>query len=48
VFDDPDLEGTKISWVDITEYYEPLPAILVGLIEGVVCPDRRSHGFQVE
>jgi len=47
VFDDPELVGQVIPWQDIYDCYDYFPGIVAGLIGGVVCPDRRSHGFPI-
>lgn len=37
----------SIPLEDITDLYETLPAVLLGIIGGLLCPDQRSHGLSV-
>lgn len=45
--DDVYIEDGSIAWEDIATLYEPLPSVLAGIIEGLLCPDRRSHGLVI-
>lgn len=36
-----------MEWEDIAALYETLPSVLAGIIGGLLCSDRRSHGLAV-
>lgn len=41
------IEDGSMAWEDIVALYEPLPSVLKGIIEGLLCPDRHFHGLVV-
>lgn len=41
------IDDGSIAWEDIVALYEPLPAVLSGIVGGLLCPDRRSHGLVI-
>lgn len=45
--DDMYIEDGFVAWEDIAALYESLPSMLSGIVRGLLCPDRRSHGLAV-
>ncbi|XP_059070503.1 protein MAIN-LIKE 2-like [Cryptomeria japonica] len=41
------IDDGSISWEEIATLYEPLPAVLSGIVGGLLCPDRCSHGLAI-
>lgn len=41
------IKDGSIAWEDIAALYEPLPVVLSGIVGGLLCPNRRSHGLAV-
>ena len=47
MFRDEDIDEQEIHWGLMLEAYDPLPAVLVGMIVGYICLDKRLKGFPV-
>ena len=45
MFSADELDEDEISWSFMLEEYEPLPTVLVSMIAGYICPNRRSRCF---
>ncbi|GLJ53604.1 hypothetical protein SUGI_1143530 [Cryptomeria japonica] len=41
------IDDGSIAWEEIATLYEPLPVVVSGIVGGLLCPDRRSHGLAV-
>ncbi|XP_059070465.1 receptor-like protein 35 [Cryptomeria japonica] len=46
-YEDEFIDDGSIAWEEIAALYEPLPAVLSGIVGELLCPDRRSHGLAV-